>query len=44
VIKHDIIKKEECKRLGIELLVVVEGIYNIDKNVALNKIKEFVYE
>jgi len=41
-IEHDKIKKEECKRLGINLLVIDEQNYIDDKQKEFSKIKEFL--
>jgi hypothetical protein len=43
-IVRDIIKQEECERLGIDLLIIYDKDYIIDKQKELNKIKQFIGE
>jgi len=40
--KRDKYKLEECKRLGIDLLVIWENDYINNKDITLNNIKEFI--
>jgi len=43
-IKCDIIKQNECNRLNIDLLVIHEQDYINNKEIELNKIKDFINE
>jgi len=42
VIEHDMIKRKECERIGIELLVIDEQNYMDNKDLELNKIKDYL--
>ena len=41
-IVRDKIKKQQCEKLGIELLIVNEEDYMYNKDSELNKIKQFI--
>lgn len=43
-IQRDRFKIEECKRLGIELLIIEEQNYMNSKQTELNKIRDFINE